>query len=291
MPQFEYEPPKIGSRAWHAQEARRRRYENRSIPSGYSGVISEMISGIASAVGMMIIIILMIALVVFTFIPVVGGLLVVMDVVLLLVINAIFGKRQAINPPKPAPSSEEIWRKWLEEPKEEKDARSALESVQAEQERFDEAISTSVLEVGDNHSITLEKLLALSPLQFEDVVMNLFRGLGFDVRSTERVGDGGIDCLFVDDRPLVGAGKVLVQAKRFQGTVGSPVIRDLYGAVTHERAGKGIVITTGTFSRAAVKFAAGKPIELIDGSTLVNLLNKARNRSETATEEHQIAES
>ncbi|WP_434641181.1 FtsK/SpoIIIE domain-containing protein [Thermoanaerobacterium thermosaccharolyticum] len=66
----------------------------------------------------------------------------------------------------------------------------------------------------------------------------------------------------------------MVQCKRFQNTVSSSIVRDLYGVLTHLRANKGILITTGTISSEARTFAEGKPLELIDGEKLLKLLRK-----------------
>ena len=67
---------------------------------------------------------------------------------------------------------------------------------------------------------------------------------------------------------------MIVQCKRYQGNIGSPVVRDLYGAVTDARATKGILITTSDFSPDAVRFAEGKPIDLINGRTVQHLLEQ-----------------
>lgn len=42
----------------------------------------------------------------------------------------------------------------------------------------------------------------------------------------------------------------------------------------HERANKGILITTSRFAPACWKFADGKPMELIDGSNLLAMIEE-----------------
>jgi restriction system protein len=49
-------------------------------------------------------------------------------------------------------------------------------------------------------------------------------------------------------------------------------IRDLFGTLQNEGASKGILVTTSGFGKAAFDFAAGKPMELLDGSNLLYLL-------------------
>mgnify|MGYP000891218519 CR=1 FL=1 len=86
------------------------------------------------------------------------------------------------------------------------------------------------------------------------------------------ITDGGIDLIAYNNQPLI-EGKYIIQCKRYSGSVGEPILRDLYGVITSERANKGILITTGYFTQSAIQFAKGKPIELIDGKRLQLLLN------------------
>jgi restriction system protein len=46
-------------------------------------------------------------------------------------------------------------------------------------------------------------------------------------------------------------------------------VRDLFGAVGHEGATKGLLITTSGFSKATYNWAMGKPLQLIDGTGLL----------------------
>jgi len=52
----------------------------------------------------------------------------------------------------------------------------------------------------------------------------------------------------------------------------SPIVRDFYGAVTADRAVKGIFITTSDFAMPAREFDQGVGLELIDGKELQNLV-------------------
>lgn len=54
------------------------------------------------------------------------------------------------------------------------------------------------------------------------------------------------------------SGKYIIQCKRYSDSVGEPIIRDLYGAITSERANKGNFMTTGYFIKSTM--AEGKPI-------------------------------
>lgn len=111
----------------------------------------------------------------------------------------------------------------------------------------------------------------LSGVEFENVCQVLVEKMGFTTQTTKASGDGGIDLIAYNHQPLL-SGKYIIQCKRYTGSVGEPIIRDLYGVVTSERANKGILMTTGHFSRSAIAFSDGKPIELIDGEKLKSLL-------------------
>lgn len=111
----------------------------------------------------------------------------------------------------------------------------------------------------------------LSGIEFERVCQQLVEKMGFETETTKASGDGGIDLIAYNHQPLL-SGKYIIQCKRYSGSVGEPIIRDLYGVITSERANKGILMTTGHFTRSAIAFAEGKPIELIDGKKLNALL-------------------
>ncbi len=118
-------------------------------------------------------------------------------------------------------------------------------------------------------------LMSLSGIQFERIITELLEKMGFRAEMTKATGDGGIDVEALLDKPIVG-GRYLVQCKRFapESLVGGPTVREFYGALTADRkAVKGILITTSGFTSQALDFAAGLPIELIDGKGLAELLS------------------
>jgi restriction system protein len=122
----------------------------------------------------------------------------------------------------------------------------------------------------------LNRLKAISPSDFERLSQRLLRESGFTkVEVKGKSGDGGIDGQGVLRINLVSF-NVLFQCKRYQGSVGSEVIRDFRGAM-QGRADKGLIITTGNFTSSARAEATrdGAPsIDLIDGDDLVLLLKE-----------------
>lgn len=120
----------------------------------------------------------------------------------------------------------------------------------------------------------LHVLKAMEPAAFERLCQRLLRESGFiKVEVTGRSGDGGIDGTGILQISLMSF-HILFQCKRYQGSVGSPAIRDFRGAMMG-RTDKGLIITTGTFSPDARKEAVrdgAPPIDLIDGESLCEKL-------------------
>lgn len=110
-------------------------------------------------------------------------------------------------------------------------------------------------------------------IALEELAKSILSSMGLKIFTTKITGDGGIDLVAYSDSAIF-SGKYIVQCKDWQNPVGEPIIRDLYGLVMSEGANKGIVITTGSFTSAARKFAEGKQLELIDGDELTRLKQK-----------------
>ena len=122
----------------------------------------------------------------------------------------------------------------------------------------------------------VDVLSQVSPEYFETIVLDLLHKMGYgtsraDLLRVGRSGDGGIDGVISLDR--LGLEKVYVQAKRWQSGVGRPEVRAFYGALAGQRANKGVLITTSTFSQQAIEFAGSvERIVLVDGSKLADLM-------------------
>ena len=70
----------------------------------------------------------------------------------------------------------------------------------------------------------------------------------------------------------MGLDQIYIQAKRWQGSVGSPEIQKFIGALTSHGARKGVFITTSSFTSDAKKVAESTSgtanLVLIDGNEL-----------------------
>jgi hypothetical protein len=129
--------------------------------------------------------------------------------------------------------------------------------------------------------INIDNLLTLAPREFEELIRTLLTKMQFNASVTKISGDGGIDIIALSEQPIVG-GRYVIQCKKYSpgNNVGEPLVRELYGAMMHENANKGILITTSDFTKQAISFSQNKAIELINGNDIINLLNKYITKTE-----------
>ena len=138
-------------------------------------------------------------------------------------------------------------------------------------------------------SLLDESNLAAMPWEdFEQLVRQLFAweyaNNGIDVGVTQASRDRGVDAILFDPDPIRG-GKYVIQAKCYTRTVDVSAVRDLYGTVLNEGANRGILITTSSYGPDAYEFAKDKPISLIDGPNLIEMLRKHGKNYRTDLEE------
>lgn len=120
---------------------------------------------------------------------------------------------------------------------------------------------------------TLESLASLGWRQFEQLVGEAFRRQGYRVEESGLGGpDGGVDLiLHKQDR------RVLVQCKQWRRRqVGVSVVREMAGLLAHHQADAVQIVCVGTFTPDAEAFARGKPIELIGGEQLLQMIQQSR---------------
>nr|WP_290227548.1 restriction endonuclease [Trichocoleus desertorum] len=158
--------------------------------------------------------------------------------------------------------------------------RDAGKTKSAQSDAPEEAVGAiETLEELAWHQQLHKTLLLLEPSAFERLAQRLLRESGFiQVQVTGKAGDGGIDGVGIARISGFLSFHVLFQCKRYQGAVTASQIRDFRGAM-QGRTDKGLFITTGTFTRDAIKEATrdgAPPIDLIDGEQLVQRLKELR---------------
>jgi len=162
-------------------------------------------------------------------------------------------------------------------PNKEKEEKQAAESdsEQTPEEILENTYSKINTELT---SELLNTIKQVSPTKFEELVIDLLLAMGYGGSRKEagevtgKSGDGGIDGIIKEDR--LGLDKVYVQAKRWDNDVPTKEVRDFVGAISGEKARKGIFISTSGFPKSAYEFVGkvDRTVILIDGPRLAELL-------------------
>lgn len=120
----------------------------------------------------------------------------------------------------------------------------------------------------------------LSGFEFEDLMMEVFKKLGFEnVRNPGFTGDEGRDIIMErsrDDQKIV----YIVECKNVSSKIGRPVVQKLHSAVNtfetdHKK--KGIIVTTSTFTPQAknyIKKIQEDKVDLWDGNKLRDIADE-----------------
>jgi restriction system protein len=122
------------------------------------------------------------------------------------------------------------------------------------------------------------RVKAASPAFFEQLVVDLLVAMGYGGSQADagkaigQSGDGGIDGVIKEDR--LGLDTIYLQAKRWEGNVGRPVVQAFVGSLAGQHARRGVLITTSDFSADARRYVEGieQRIILIDGTELARLM-------------------
>ncbi len=122
------------------------------------------------------------------------------------------------------------------------------------------------------------RLRTCTPAFFEGVVVKLLMAMGYGGVAgqgtvTGNSGDGGIDGVIRKDKLRLDL--VCIQAKRWEGPVGRPVIQKFVGSMDYIRGRKGAAMTTSTFKEDEIDFVdrtTGKRLVLIDAGWSVDLM-------------------
>lgn len=123
-----------------------------------------------------------------------------------------------------------------------------------------------------------DRVKQASPRFFETLVIDLLVAMGYGGSRKDageavgQSGDGGIDGIIKEDK--LGLDAIYIQAKRWDSTVGRPLIQAFAGSLEGQRSRKGVFITTSQFSQEAKEYVnrIEKKIVLIDGEQLAQLM-------------------
>lgn len=155
--------------------------------------------------------------------------------------------------------------------------KKKLETEETQAAQLDLEAATEAVE--DWKTALLNELYSLTPVAFERLTQRILREGGFtQVEVTGKVGDGGIDGKGIVRMNGMLSFHVVFQCKRYKGSISAGQLRDFRGAM-QGRADKGLFITTGKFSREALREATRDgvpPIDLIDGEALCEKLKELK---------------
>lgn len=120
----------------------------------------------------------------------------------------------------------------------------------------------------DTKKWTAELLKRLEWRRFEELCAAYYEALGFRTQLTYSRADGGVDIgLCAQGSDSVAT---LVHCKAWNAyRVGVNPLEALRRAMTASRVRKGVLVTSGRFTREAVNFAAQENIQLVDGAGLL----------------------
>ena len=127
----------------------------------------------------------------------------------------------------------------------------------------------------------IESIMNIDPFEFEELVGEYYRRRGFRVIENQQRGpDGGVDLRIKDVR-----GTHLVQCKRWRDrNVGVSTVRELFGVMNAEFAAGAILATTSDFTEDAKEFAFKNSMTLVDGPTLLKMVDSVQRSTQSLDE-------
>ena len=158
--------------------------------------------------------------------------------------------------------------------------KSEVESL-SEELTPTEQLEAALKKINDDLAVDiLQKAREMSPAKFEQLVLDLLLAMGYGgtnkdlAKVTPISHDNGVDGIIPED--ALGLDKIYIQAKRYKEglPVSKPEIHQFIGALSEQKASKGVFVTTSNFTQGAkesVSKAASK-IVLIDGIALAQYM-------------------
>ena len=179
-------------------------------------------------------------------------------------VQDVANKRRAVNPPKPVDP-------WHNVPWVDTRPLPSLDSTRARVAARSTAAPTSTR--ASTSALSLELIREIEWHRFEELCAAYWREAGMIATTTPFGADGGVDIEL--SQPGESAPTALVQCKAWNTVqVGVKPVRELLGVVAARQVGRGVFMTTGTFTTDATDFARGNPLELIDGPELMRMIGR-----------------
>lgn len=122
-------------------------------------------------------------------------------------------------------------------------------------------------------SSTIDDIDIMEGYEFENYLKTLFFYAGFGAELTQKSKDYGADIILTDENHE----KIVVQAKRYNKTVGVKSVQEVIGAKSHYKANEGMVVTNSTFSFEAETLAKENNIRLVDRKELIEMAKRVQD--------------
>ena|SRR5699024_5308150 len=122
---------------------------------------------------------------------------------------------------------------------------------------------------------TLAKIDRMDGYEFENYLSVVFYNLGYEVKGTPVSGDFGADLILNKDNE-----RVIIQAKRYNGKVGTEAVTQVLAGMAYYQGTSGKVITNSFFTKQSIELATKTNIELVDRFKLEILIYESELKSE-----------
>lgn len=129
----------------------------------------------------------------------------------------------------------------------------------------------TLLNESENNSLTISDIDLLSGIEFEVIIANLFKGMGYATIQTKASGDQGIDLIVEKDGRKYG-----VQTKCYSNKVSNSAIQETVAGLAFYNCDKGIVVTNNYFTQSAIELARKNGVILWDRDTLKERLKSIK---------------
>jgi|LGOV01.1.fsa_nt_gb HJR/Mrr/RecB family endonuclease len=144
-----------------------------------------------------------------------------------------------------------------------------LIKIKKEQSEKDNFISN--LKNGKKSStISYDEIINMNGYEFEQLIAELFNGIGYRAEVTKSSGDQGVDVILYKNSERIG-----IQAKRYTGKVTNKAVQEIVAGVKHYNLDRGIVISTAEYTKSAIELAHSNNIELWGKQKLMDLVKKS----------------
>lgn len=124
---------------------------------------------------------------------------------------------------------------------------------------------------------SIDYLRAVDPFVFETIVSEMYERLGYKIKVTSRVKDGGKDIILNTDKR-----KIIVECKRYgnDNKVSKVALQRFFAAISEEKADRGYFVTTSDFTRDSYEYTKSwcKSIYLVNARELIRLMKQSYNQ-------------